>query len=846
MVPRKKKQYLTMNLSSCLSLLLVLSSACGLSPKGRSVIEPTDKPIVPNQPHDDAESNPQKSCEEITGDPNERLDQIKEITTNYCFSCHNDQNLSGGISYDPSRRNEQFAALLRQGVDAIEAGRMPPSGSLPNPCQMKLMKDFAQSSTPKVDQCAAIQAESPSFLASVRPILNRYCISCHNSQKQSAGLDYTQDFSSYRTETLTKQMLDSIESGRMPLASEKPVPCEMNALRAYLQSLPRQEEIDSCPEVKTRILNYPEHVAPIINSNCTGCHSAGQPTSIRLDVEVDAKDSRTTKERWTRALSAARSQRMPPSGRRLNGCELDTLETWLKTQQDEQPVDCSKQRTSLRHTMSPLTEFEYRNTILGLFGPKAEAAISDVLDIFPNDLPNSYDGKSAPMRFEIVLVYKIVAESVANYFANNPSELAQLIGCMPDSKPECQRQFIQKFGPMIFRRPLKLDEIDHYLSAFFRADDDTIQPYAEAIAALLQTPDFLYKIEYDPRKPADRWEIGSRLAFAIWKSAPDQKLLDTIQSIDLTIPAERELLAQQMFDDPRSIRSMQYFFEHLMQIKKSQAFIQPDFFWGNLKSPTFHQDAKQEFEDFVSYIIRSGGGLNALFNSRAIKISSPNMSELYGLDISGRYQILQGDHATGILGRAAVLIQDDVVESPVKRGHKIREQILCDESLVPPGFTPTDQSASLTSTRTSTREYWEQLTHVPECYGCHSRMNPLGFAFQEYDSLGRHRETEKQYSDTGQVVAEFDLDLNVNPEISSDDTNQVHGARGLSQLLSTHPSTELCIPTKIYRYLFQQREHDQDRCLIRFTSQGLPKSKLSIQDMVKDFVMRDEFIRKSP
>jgi hypothetical protein len=199
--------------------------------------------------------------------------------------------------------------------------------------------------------------------------------------------------------------------------------------------------------------------------------------------------------------------------------------------------------------------------------------------------------------------------------------------------------------------------------------------------------------------------------------------------------------------------------------------------------------------------------------------ASPHLAALYGVEpwdgVSDPPRMPEGERA-GILTRVALLISGTHETDPVHRGATVRRRILCeslpspDPAALPPGAL---DSPPVTEDQT-TRQRYEEKTGAPECFGCHSLINPPGFVLERYDAIGRHR-TEEVVIDrlTGEVIATLPIDSTASPRLSGEDRAISTGPE-LSEEVLASGRAEACFATQYFRATFGRQETPEDTCAI--------------------------------
>lgn len=337
---------------------------------------------------------------------------------------------------------------------------------------------------------------------------------------------------------------------------------------------------------------------------------------------------------------------------------------------------------------------------------------------------------------------------------------------------ERARAAVARFARRAYRRPVSAAEADALFrfAQDARADGESWEAAVRhSVAAALVSPKFLFRLEPDPQPnnpephPIGPFALASRLSYFLWASTPDEELLRLAEEGRL----ERELEPQvrRMLRDPKSEALVERFAMQWLQLDRV-ASLQPD-----LKTfPQFNENLKRcmirETKLFLAEIIREDRRVTDLIDAD-FTYANNVMSWHYGLkDTAGnhwsqrephvpggkeftdefvRVKLLPSTNRGGLLTHASVLLatSNPTRTSPVKRGRWVLEQILgTPPPPAPPDVPELADQKQLTGTL---RQRMEQHRANPSCAGCHARMDPIGFAFENFDATGRYRwEDEKK------------------------------------------------------------------------------------------------------
>ena len=355
-----------------------------------------------------------------------------------------------------------------------------------------------------------------------------------------------------------------------------------------------------------------------------------------------------------------------------------------------------------------------------------------------------------------------------------------------------------RFASRAWRRPLSESERNG-LRAYYRdlrteSDLDHRAAIRTLLARTLVAPDFLYRVERpndtDRVVPLSDWELASRLSYFLWSSAPDDELNRAAAAGELTDPEALSAQALRMLHDEKSRRFAAEFFGQWFGFYRFGSY-------GGIDSqrfPEFTDSLKVAMHDeavlFFDHIVRQGRPVREILSADYTFLNR-ELAKHYGLavddslDASSRRVDGVGQYQRGgLLGLGAVLTVTSAPlrTSPVKRGDWVLRRVLGTPVPPPPpdagSISPDDQPGD----GLSVRERLEAHRGEASCANCHSRIDPLGFALEYFDAIGRWRD---EYRDGSQIEASGVLR----------DGAEIDGPDGLRDYLATqqqHFHQHLC------------------------------------------------------
>jgi hypothetical protein len=304
-----------------------------------------------------------------------------------------------------------------------------------------------------------------------------------------------------------------------------------------------------------------------------------------------------------------------------------------------------------------------------------------------------------------------------------------------------------------YRRPVMEDDIAPLMSLFEagRKDGGFDAGIRRAIQGILVDPDFLFRIERVPATAASRGrlpritglELASRLSFFLWSSIPDDELLNVAVQGRLNDPAVLDQQARRMLHDARSTALVENFFGEWLQIRNVQA-RKPD----AVQFPEFDDNLRMAFQQETNLFLGSQlqedrSMLDLLradytyLNERLAK--HYGIQGVYGSDF--RRVHLTDPRRQGLLGQGSLLMVTsyDARTSPVLRGRFLLDNFFGAPPPPPLPNVPALKENDDEGKPTSVRARLEQHRKNPVCATCHSRMDPLGFALENFDAVGKWR-----------------------------------------------------------------------------------------------------------
>jgi len=361
--------------------------------------------------------------------------------------------------------------------------------------------------------------------------------------------------------------------------------------------------------------------------------------------------------------------------------------------------------------------------------------------------------------------------------------------CEPDGKEgeeACARLILSDLTRRAYRRPITDDDLKTPMALYRqgRSEGGFDAGIEIALVSVLINPNFLFRIEREPHDlPSGApyrisgLELASRLSYFLWSSAPDADLLALAESGALAKPEVLETQVRRLLADERSQSLVGNFAGQWLYLRNLEA-VTPDMRLFPDIDDNLRQAFRQETELFVESILREDRSLLNLIKADYTFLNE-RLAKHYGIPhvYGSRFRRVKLDaesHRGGLLRQGSILAVTSYATrtSPVLRGHWVLKNLIGAEPPPPPPDVPALAEKTILG-NLSVRERLQQHRERPACAGCHNQMDPIGFALESFDAVGRWRETE----------AEAPLDV----AGSLLGGTEFKGVSGLEQALLEHP-----------------------------------------------------------
>lgn len=491
-----------------------------------------------------------------------------------------------------------------------------------------------------------------------------------------------------------------------------------------------------------------------------------------------------------------------------------------------------------------ITETQYRHTIADVFGPAIKV-----------------EARFEPERREEGLLalgsamLSLTSSGFEQYFALARSISGQVLDekgretavpCTPvdaaKADDACAREFLARYGELLFRRPLASAEIQSRVKTAGLGANQAGDFYAGlelALTSLLVAPDFLFRIESAEPEPADpkkfrldAYSKAARLSFLLWDSTPDAALLAAARSGAIHSQDELDQQVERMIASPKFRDGASAFFADMFQMDGFGNLVKDPAIYPKFNQSVAESAREQMLRRTLDLLVAQQGDYRDLFTSHDTFLNR-SLASVYRVPYASkeswmRYELPRESERSGILTDIGFLSlhAHPGTSSPTRRGIKVLEIFMCQATPQPPANV--DFSAVQDSTKGTVRG--RLLDHMENegCSGCHRRTDPLGLALEHFDGLGQLRTMENG------------APIDVSAEIKD---VRIEGARGVGEYLRTEPRVPACLVRNVYSYGVGEKTYGRDKAYLAAQTQAFIASGYRYPALVRQIATSPEFFQ---
>jgi len=499
---------------------------------------------------------------------------------------------------------------------------------------------------------------------------------------------------------------------------------------------------------------------------------------------------------------------------------------------DQEPIPTAVGPAPLRR----LSRVQYANTLRDLLGVEVGALTSLVDDPWG---PAGFEEGGVPavhgLRGLMETAETVAAAAVAN--------LPALLPCDPATgEARCVRAFVAGFGRRAFRRPLAGAELDQLLSLYRQFRDQPGYGLSGALrvvlTAILQSPRFLYHWEdgcpggaRDRPVPLCPHALAARLSYFLWQSLPDQGLVAAAETGGLGRAEGLAREARRLLSDPRARDTIGWFHRQWLDLgpPEPEGSALPTTRLYKVHDLDVAEQAAllramdRETWEFAAGVLLAGDGRLETLLAAPFSFVDERLARFYGgpPPADRGFSRVALPHRAGILTHGSFLwtYATQRESHPIKRGKVIFERVLCGDLPPPPAMIPAPKPIAPT---TSTRQRYAEHGNSACARGCHALIDPLGFALESFDAMGRYRA-----EDGGQPV-----DTSGVAELAREGSRPFADTAEFLQILSRSEDARRCLTRQWYRFALGRPETAAEEPALEQLHQTFARAGFDVRELL--------------
>jgi hypothetical protein len=503
-------------------------------------------------------------------------------------------------------------------------------------------------------------------------------------------------------------------------------------------------------------------------------------------------------------------------------------------------------------TLRRLTHTQYNNTVRDLLGDHTAPANQFPQDDFVNGFRNQYEAQNlSPLLEES---YGDAAEHLAaNAFRNG--DINHLVPCAPSVS--CRSTFVREFGKKVFRRPLNAEEAKRYLALFGR-EKDFLKGAQLVVEAMLQSPNFLFRLDAAPGPALRAYATASRLSYTLWDTMPDDALLEAAARGDLSTPQGVTKVASAMLQDPRAHQALDEYVSQWLRFDRILTATR-----DRRKYPQYTRETAvamtQEALLFIGDLVWNNRSFMDAFTADYGFVNA-DLAQIYGVPAPARefdrVPFPAGSERAGLLGQSLFLALTSKPEdaSLTGRGLFVREQFLCQHVPPPPAGVNTNLPAATEGHPQTNRDRMSEHVTNATCASCHRLVDPIGWGLEKFDAIGMRREEFKlTFINAGHggggrrtPPRSVTLPIDTKGSVVGIPQSDFVSPRELGSILAGAPLCQECMVKQYFRYTMGRMETPADGPTLDRVFQDFKSSNYRFKELILSMVRSREFAGPNP
>lgn len=500
-----------------------------------------------------------------------------------------------------------------------------------------------------------------------------------------------------------------------------------------------------------------------------------------------------------------------------------------------------------------LSKAELVNSLIALFGEtlmnqaNVQAALQGVpSQALPTGSFTEYDNRI--LNIEGLLE---VSEILTEQLFKDANAVDRVFGGCRSNTDACIDSLVNKFAYRAWRRPLTASEKAE-LTTFVKTVGGN-EGLKYGLIRVLVSPYFNQHVEIGDqtvsgsRLKLTQFEIAARLAFRLTGTLPTEALLQEAAANRLSTLAQIESQGKTLIQSEAAKKHWIQFFDFWLdgeRISNPNALVASEF---GISPTDFKLESREELHRFISYIIfEKEGNFQDLYTDTSVFPFTDRLAKVFNVQKStGR--LVSSEGFGGLILRPAKLTTGGVYTNPITRGVYIRERLLCSKLPSPSQDivnTRLGEVETFSHDQLTTRDIVNSVTSGSRCIGCHSLINPPGFALETFGPLGRPRIFETVYSPTGPSGKTHALNTAVDDLRISSQPTPASGATQMVRQIANSASAKECFSQKLAESTRFRTLSEGDNCVVNDLRSSVHSGR-SIQQTILQSVVNEGLLWKS-
>ncbi|MBC7467204.1 MAG: DUF1592 domain-containing protein [Bdellovibrio sp.] len=528
----------------------------------------------------------------------------------------------------------------------------------------------------------------------------------------------------------------------------------------------------------------------------------------------------------------------------------------------QNPFTCKLPTNQAVRSLQRMTQIQYSNNLKSLVGSEIFNQAAPLINsLYEDTLKKNVSDFSNTISDKQMTGYQALAEKVLIYLKATPTALQQLGGaCYAQTQvtDACRDAALQNLGLLAFRRPWTTTELKNWVATIYAQGDSPADSLATSIYAMMLSPEFLLHLELGDQTSGSAssfqltpYEVAARISYGIADAPPDQTLYAAAAANQLATQNQVEQQVDRLLNTPEAKTKIRNFFIFWLDPRRySAANFSADFLQGFDVSAA-NDEYSREMLQYIDYVIfTKKGTFDDLILGQESFAQTASVAGVYGhTPTSAGIPARMAAERKGLLMRSPVIATDGNETHPIVRGVKFRNRFLCEAFGLPSGINTNDPTFFSDEARLhlSTRDRSAGITAGQTCMGCHSSINPVGFSFENFDSLGRPRKIETAFSSAGKAIAQYPIKTSSSSVTLGGPTSiSIQDGSGLVDAIMKENVLAGCFVKQVSRFYRIQLESSDDACLLNgMYEKTIIKPNATVLEVFKQqFLSSNIFMRR--